>query len=27
VMNITQPKDLLATMTLSGFIRPAKAKA
>ena len=27
VMNITQPKDLLATMTLSGFIRPAKPKA
>jgi Tfp pilus assembly protein PilO len=27
VMNITQPKELLATMTLSGFIRPAKAKA
>lgn len=27
VMNITQPKDLLATMTLSGFIRPGKAKA
>jgi type II secretory pathway component PulM len=27
VMNITQPKDLLATMTISGFIRPAKAKA
>jgi Tfp pilus assembly protein PilO len=27
VMNITQPKDLLATMTLSGFIRPAKTKA
>ena len=27
VMNITQPKELLATMTLSGFIRPAKTKA
>jgi type II secretory pathway component PulM len=27
VMNITQPKDLLATMVISGFIRPAKAKA
>ena len=27
VMNITQPKDLLATMTLSGFTRPGKAKA
>ena len=27
VMNITQPKDLLATMTLSGFIRPGKTKA
>ena len=26
VMNITQPKDLLATMTLSGFIRPGKTK-
>ena len=26
VMNITQPKDLLATLTLSGFIRPAKSK-
>ncbi len=27
VMNITQPKDLLATITLSGFIMPEKAKA
>jgi Tfp pilus assembly protein PilO len=27
VMNVSQPKDLLATMTLSAFIRPAKAKA
>ena len=27
VMNITQPKDLLATMIISGFIRPAKPKA
>jgi type II secretory pathway component PulM len=27
VMNVAQPKDLLATMTLSGFIRTAKAKA
>jgi len=27
VMNITQPKDLLATLTVSGFIRPAKTKA
>jgi Tfp pilus assembly protein PilO len=27
VMNITQPKELLATMTLSGFIRPGKTKA
>jgi hypothetical protein len=26
VMNITQPKDLLATLTLSGFILPGKAK-
>ena len=27
VMNVSQPKELLATMTLSGFIRPAKVKA
>jgi Tfp pilus assembly protein PilO len=27
VMNIAQPKELLATITLSGFIRPSKAKA
>jgi Tfp pilus assembly protein PilO len=27
VMNVSQPKDLLATMTLSAFIRPAKTKA
>jgi Tfp pilus assembly protein PilO len=27
VMNVSQPKELLATMTLSGFIRPAKPKA
>jgi type II secretory pathway component PulM len=27
VMNVSQPKELLATMTLSGFIRTAKAKA
>jgi Tfp pilus assembly protein PilO len=27
VMNVSQPKELLATMTLSGFIRPAKTKA
>jgi type II secretory pathway component PulM len=27
VMNVSQPKDLLATMTLSGFIRPSKTKA
>ena len=27
VMNVAQPKELLATMTLSGFIRPAKTKA
>jgi len=27
VMNVTQPKDLLATMIVSGFIRPAKTKA
>ena len=27
VMNVSQPKELLATMTLSGFIRPAKGKA
>jgi len=27
VMNVSQPKELLATMTLSGFIRPSKAKA
>jgi Tfp pilus assembly protein PilO len=26
VMNITQPKELLATMTLSSFIRPGKTK-
>jgi type II secretory pathway component PulM len=26
VMNVTQPKDLLATMIVSGFIRPAKTK-
>jgi Tfp pilus assembly protein PilO len=26
VVNISQPKDLLATMTLSGFILPAKAR-
>ena len=26
VMNVAQPKDLLATITLSGFIMPAKAK-
>jgi Tfp pilus assembly protein PilO len=27
VMNVAQPKELLATMTLSGFIRPARTKA
>ena len=27
VMNVAQPKELLATMTLSGFIRPGKTKA
>jgi Tfp pilus assembly protein PilO len=27
VMNVAQPKELLATMTLSGFIRPAKPRA
>ena len=27
VMNVSQPKELLATMTVSGFIRPAKVKA
>lgn len=27
VMNVTQPKDLLATVTLAGFIMPSKAKA
>lgn len=27
VMNVTQPKDLLATVTLAGFIMPPKAKA
>ena len=27
VMNVSQPKDLLATMILSGFIMPAKPKA
>jgi len=27
VMNVSQPKELLATMTVSGFIRPAKPKA
>jgi Tfp pilus assembly protein PilO len=27
VMNVSQPKELLATMTLSGFIRPSKTKA
>jgi hypothetical protein len=27
VMNVSQPKDLLATMVLSGFIMPAKPKA
>jgi type II secretory pathway component PulM len=27
VMNVTQPRELLATMTVSGFIRPAKTKA
>jgi Tfp pilus assembly protein PilO len=27
VMNVSQPKDLLATVTLAGFIMPAKAKA
>jgi len=26
VMNVAQPKDLLATVTLAGFIMPAKAK-
>ena len=26
VVNVSQPKDLLATMTLSGFILPGKAK-
>ena len=27
VMNVALPKELLATMTLSGFIRPARTKA
>ena len=27
VMNVAQPKELLATMTLSGFIRPTRTKA
>jgi Tfp pilus assembly protein PilO len=27
VVNVTQPKELLATMTLSGFILPSKPKA
>lgn len=27
VVNITQPKDLLATLTLSGFILPARSRA
>ena len=27
VMNVSQPKELLATMMVSGFIRPAKTKA
>jgi Tfp pilus assembly protein PilO len=27
VMNVSQPKDLLATLVLSGFIMPAKPKA
>ena len=27
VMNVSQPKELLATMIVSGFIRPAKVKA
>jgi type II secretory pathway component PulM len=27
VVNVSQPKDLLATLTLSGFILPAKGKA
>jgi Tfp pilus assembly protein PilO len=27
VMNVAQPKELLATMTISGFIRPGKTKA
>ncbi|MBI3636540.1 MAG: type 4a pilus biogenesis protein PilO [Candidatus Rokubacteria bacterium] len=27
VVNVSQPKDLLATITLSGFILPSKAKA
>ena len=26
VVNLAQPRDLLATLTLSGFILPAKAK-
>jgi general secretion pathway protein M len=26
VMNVAQPRELLATMTLSGFIRPARTK-
>jgi Tfp pilus assembly protein PilO len=27
VVNVTQPKELLATMTISGFILPGKPKA
>ena len=27
LVNIAQPKDLLTTITLSGFILPAKAKS
>jgi len=26
VVNVTQPKELLATMTISGFILPGKPK-
>jgi hypothetical protein len=26
VVNVSQPKELLATLTVSGFILPAKAK-
>jgi hypothetical protein len=27
VVNVSQPKELLATLTVSGFILPSKAKA